>query len=207
MARDLSPKYKRSRREGVELFPDLDKAGTDRSPLSRRRYKPGVHGPKGGWTRPTAYGAQLREKQKAKRIYGILERQFRNYYAKAMKSRGDTGEVLLSLLEKRLDNAVYRLGLAKTRQAARQLVAHGHILVNGKRTNVPSAQVKIGNTIKVADRLAQAPHWSAAAQAIDRKTPDWLIQEGFGGKVISEPNLEEAKLSVNTRPIIEFYSR
>lgn len=207
MARDLSPKYKRSRREGIELFPDLDKAGTDRSPLSRRRYKPGVHGPKGTWNRPTAYGAQLREKQKAKRIYGILERQFRNYYAKAMKSRGDTGEVLLSLLEKRLDNAVYRLGLAKTRQAARQMVTHGHILVNGKRTNVPSAQVKIGNTVKVADRLAQAPHWSAVASAIDRKTPDWLIREGYGGKVISEPNLEEAKLSVNTRPIIEFYSR
>jgi small subunit ribosomal protein S4 len=207
MARDLSPKYKRSRREGVELFPDLDKAGTDRSPLTRRRYKPGVHGPKGGWAKPTAYGAQLREKQKAKRLYGILERQFRNYYAKAMRSRGDTGETLLALLEKRLDNVVYRLGLAKTRQAARQMVTHGHIMLDGRRAAIPSLSVKIGHSVKVADRLSNRPQFIAASSAINRSAPAWLLRENYGGKVMAEPDLSDAKLMLDPRPIIEFYSR
>lgn len=207
MARDLSPKYKRSRREGVELFPDLDKAGTDRSPLTRRRYKPGVHGPKGGWARPTAYGIQLREKQKAKRTYGILERQFRNYYDKALRGRGDTGETLLCLLEKRLDNVVYRLGLAKTRQAARQLVAHGHIMLDGRRAAIPSLSVKIGNSIKVADRLSAKDQFAAGIAAINRAAPAWLSRENYGGKVLAEPDLSEVKLVLNPRPIIEFYSR
>lgn len=207
MARDRSPKYKRSRREGVELHPDLDKAGSAKSPLTRRRYAPGVHGPKGGWAKVSNYGQQLREKQKAKRIYGILERQFRNYYEKAIRQAGDTGEVMLSLLERRLDNVVYRLGFAKTRPAARQMVTHGHILVNGRSTTIPSIQVRVGSVVEVKDRIAQSPYWAERLKSSDKITTGWLVRANTRGQVVAEPDLNEAKLAVDMRPIIEFYSR
>ena len=207
MARDLAPKYKRSRREGVELHPDLDRAGTAKSPLTRRRYFPGVHGPKGTWTKRSNFGLQLREKQKTKRIYGILEKQFSNYYKKAIRGTGDTGENMLSMLEKRLDNVVYRLGLAKTRPAARQMVVHGHILLNGKKAAVPSIQVKIGQTIALKDKQADKPVKAAELKAIDRKSPGWLAREKNQGKMVAEPELDEVRQMIDMRPIIEFYSR
>lgn len=207
MARDLAPKYKRSRREGVELHPDLDRAGTAKSPLTRRRYFPGVHGPKGVWAKRSSFGIQLREKQKTKRIYGILEKQFRNYYTAAIRRHGDTGEVMLTMLEKRLDNVVYRLGFAKTRPAARQMVTHGHILLNNKKAAIPSIQVKVGNEINIKDKLAVQPVFAEKLKAIDRKTPGWLVREKNQGKMVAEPDLDEAKQTIDMRPIIEFYSR
>ncbi len=207
MARDITSKYKRSRREGIELFPDLDRAGTPKSPLTRRHYAPGAHGSKKSWNKVSNYGQQLREKQKAKRIYGILERQFANYYAKAIKKEGDTGEVMLALLERRLDNVVYRLGLAKTRASSRQLVTHGNVQVNGQKVNIPSFQVKVGQAIAVREGLARRDWYMAFLQGSKRSSPGWLVREGAGGKVVAEPDLEEAKTMVDMRPIIEFYSR
>ena len=207
MARDLAPKYKRSRREGAELHPDLDKAGSARSPLTRRRYAPGVHGPKGGPGKMSNYGLQLREKQKAKRIYGVLERQFRNYYQSAIRKKGETGEVMLSLLERRLDNVVYRLGFAKTRPAARQMVTHGHVLVDDKKAAVPSMLVAVGQTVALKDKTAQAPWLAPALKAAPKKVSDWLVRHEHQGQMVAEPDLTEAKLAVDMRPIVEFYSR
>jgi len=207
MARDLAPKYKRSRREGVELHPDLDKAGTAKSPLTRRGYFPGVHGPKGTWSRRSGYGNQLREKQKARRTYGILEKQFRNYYKKAISQTGDTGEVMLGLIESRLDNVVYRLGFAKTRPAARQLVSHGHIMVNGTRCNVASRALRVGDEISVKPKSAEKESLKATIKAIDRSLPSWITREGETGKVVATPDLEEPKSMIDMRQIVEFYSR
>lgn len=207
MARDLAPKYKRSRREGVELHPDLDRADTAKSPLTRRRYIPGVHGPKGGWNKSSNYGVQLREKQKAKRIYGLLERQFRNYYEKAIKKEGDTGEEILTMLESRLDNVVYRLGFAKTRPAARQMVNHGHILVDGKKLSIPSAQVSVGSEITPKAKIADSPIFTERLKTIDRSLPGWLTRDKAKGKVVAKPDLSDAKQMVDMRLIIEFYSR
>jgi len=207
MARDLAPKYKRSRREGIELHPDLDKAGTAKSPLTRRGYFPGVHGPKGTWNRRSEYGNQLREKQKVRRIYGILERQFRNYYEKALRQTGDTGQVMLGMIEARLDNVVYRLGFAKTRPAARQFVSHGHILVNGKSCNIPSCTIRVGDSISVKPKAAEKESVKASLKAIERALPSWLIRDGGEGKMVAIPDLEEPKSMIDMRQIIEFYSR
>ena len=207
MARDLSPKFKRSRREGVDLHPDLDKAGGAKSPLTRKSYFPGVHGPKNIFSKVTSYGKQLREKQKAKRFYGILERQFNNYYKKAIKRKGDTGDTILTMLESRLDNIVYRLGFAKTRPAARQMVNHGHILVNGKKCAIPSTQVAIGSSIEIKPSVSEKELFKARVKEIDRAAPHWLTREEYKGKVISEPDLEDPKQMIDVRQIIEFYSR
>lgn len=207
MARDVSPKFKKSRREGVELFPDLDKAGTAKSPLMRKNYKPGMHGAKMTRARISNYGRQLREKQKAKRIYGLLERQFRNYYKKAILQPGDTGEVMLGMLESRLDNVVYLLGLAKTRAAGRQLVAHGNILVNERRVNIPSYQVRTGDAIKLREKLAKKEEFLQGLKNLDRTAPGWLTIASWQGKVVAAPELDAAKNAVDMRQIVEFYSR
>ena len=207
MARDISPKFKKSRREGVDLYPDLDKSGTAKSPLMRKNYKPGMHGPKLSRAKLSNYGRQLREKQKAKRIYGILERQFQNYYKKAIQQKGDTGEVMLSLLERRLDNVVYLLCLAKTRAAARQLVAHGNILIDDKKVNIPSYQVKEGEVVKLKEKLTKNEAFLQQCKNLDRATPGWLAASKFSGKVVSSPELDMAKSLVDMRQIVEFYSR
>ena len=207
MGRDLTPKYKRSRREGIDLHPDLDKAGTAKSPLSRKAYKPGVHGPRAMRSKVSNYGVQLREKQKAKRIYGILERQFRNYYQKAIKTRGDTGEVMLAMLEARLDNVVYRLGFAKTRPAARQMVSHGHVRVNGKKSNIPSLSVPVGATVSVIERVAKNPRFSEAVKAINRTPASWLSRTGSVARLVAAPDVSEPKMLIDVRRIVEFYSR
>jgi len=207
MARDLSPKFKRSRREGIDLHPDLDKAGTAKSPLIRKAYHPGVHGPKARRGKISNYGEQLREKQKAKRIYGILEKQFRNYYEKALKSKEETGDVLLRLLESRLDNIVYRSGFAKTRPAARQMVSHGHILVNDKKNTIPSAQMSQADKISVIQKVAEKPQFQEKIKAIDRTVVQWLVRDKDEAKVVSEPDINESKALIDVRRIVEFYSR
>ena len=207
MARDLSPKFKQSRREGIDLHPDLDKAKQAKSPLARKAYHPGQHGPKAGRSKLSNYGVQLREKQKARRIYGILERQFSNYYKKALVSGKDTAEALLSLLENRLDNVVYRLGFAKTRPQARQMVNHGHIMVNGKKASIPSMQISTGAEISIISRIADNPVFKEKLKAIDRNVPSWLSRSGEKGKVTAEPEIEEPKMIIDVRRIVEFYSR
>jgi len=207
MARDLSPKFKRSRSEGMDLHPDLDKAGTAKSPLIRKAYKPGVHGPKMKRVKVTNYGVQLREKQKAKRIYGILEKQFRNYYKKALTSGEETGDIILSLLESRVDNIIYRLGFAKTRPAARQMVSHGHIKINDKKSKTPSTHIKIGDKIEVIQRIAENPKFQENIKAINRRTADWLVLNGTSAKVVAEPDINEPKTLIDVRHIVEFYSR
>ncbi|MBI1961577.1 MAG: 30S ribosomal protein S4 [Parcubacteria group bacterium] len=207
MGRDLTPKYKRSRKEGVDLHPDLDKAGTAKSPLSRKAYKPGMHGPRAMRGKLSNYGVQLREKQKAKRIYGILERQFRNYYQKAIKTRGDTGEAMLAMLEARLDNVVYRLGFAKTRPAARQMVSHGHVWVNGKKSTIPSLSVPVGATVSVIERVAKNPRFSEAVKAINRTPASWLSRAGSEARLVAAPDVSEPKTLIDVRRIVEFYSR
>lgn len=208
MGRELGAKYKRIRREGVDLYPDLDKTGTAKSPFARKAYKPGQHGPKMSREKVSNYGKQLREKQKAKRIYGILERQFANYYKKAIRKEGDTGEVVLTLLESRLDNVAYRLGFAKTRAAARQLVTHGHVLLNGRRTNVPSATVTIGAVVEVRPNSAKKIGIKDALEKIERTTPSWLAKEGESkATMVASPELDEPKMLIDIRQIVEFYSR
>jgi len=199
MARYTGPKDRLSRREGHDLFGKGAK-------LTRLNVPPGVHGPK-GTRRQSQYGKQLREKQKVKRMYGILERQFRTYVDKALKTRGNTGERLLGLLEKRLDNVVYRLGFAPTRPGARQLVSHKHVLVNGKTVNIPSYQVRPGETIILDDRARKIPVIKKLLEDKDYKTPSWLKRKAIVGKVDKEPLREDIIEPISEQDIVEFYSR
>jgi len=192
------------RREGVSL------CGKDNCAQKRRPYPPGVHGPTSR-TRMTDYGKQLREKQKAKRIYGVSEKQFNNYYQKAMKMKGDSGENLVRLLEMRLDNTVFRAGMAKTRAAARQAVSHAHIEVNGKRVDVASYQVKTGDIIKVRETKKEKSTWKALVEATQKaEVPSWVILDtgNLEAKVTGQPSNEELQQSLfSSKLIIEFYSR
>lgn len=199
MARYTGPKDRLSRREGFDLF---GKGGK----LTRLTVPPGVHGPKG--TRmPSQYGKQLREKQKVKRLYGVLEKPFRNYVTKALKSRGNTGEKLLSLLERRLDNIVFRLGFAPSRPAARQLVSHRHVLVNGKKVNIPSYQIKAGETVTLDAKAIAMPEVKKLLADEKYKAPEWLKRKAAVGIVEREPKIEDMTDSISTQDIVEFYSR
>jgi small subunit ribosomal protein S4 len=199
MARYTGPKDRLSRREGVDIFGKGAK-------LTRLNVPPGMHGAK-RLRAPSYYGKQLREKQKAKRIYGILERQFKNYVIQALKSKGNTTDRLLSLLEKRLDNAVYRLGFATTRPAARQMVSHKHVLVNGKKLNIPSYQVKTGDTISLSDKIIQTPYLKKIFEEKNVKIPSWLERKGAVGRVKGQPSGSEVDELVSAQDIVEFYSR
>jgi small subunit ribosomal protein S4 len=199
MARYTGPKDRLSRREGFDLF---GKGGK----LTRLSVPPGVHGPKG--TRMSSqYGKQLREKQKVKRLYGILERQFRKYVEQALKSRGNTGETLLSILERRLDNVVYRLGFADSRPAARQIVSHRHVLVNGKKVNIPSYRVKAGETISLDTKALSMPTTKKLLSDEKYKAPEWLKRKAAVGKVERDPKIEDMTEPISTQDIVEFYSR
>ncbi len=199
MARYTGPKDRLSRREGFDLFGKGAK-------LTRLNVPPGIHGPK-GVRRPSQYGRQLREKQKVKRMYGVLEKQFKRYVDQALKSRGNTGEKLLSFLEKRLDNVVFRLGFAPTRPAARQLVSHRHVLVNGKRVNIPSYQIRPGETITLTEAAVQIPAIKRLVEEKDYKVPDWLKRKAIIGKVEREPKREDITEPISEQDIVEFYSR
>ena len=199
MARYTGPKDRLSRREGFDLYG----AGAK---LTRLAVPPGVHGPKG--TRMLSqYGRQLREKQKVKRLYGVLERQFRRYVEEALKTKGNTGETLLSLLERRLDNVVFRLGFAVSRPSARQLVSHRHVLVNGKRVNVPSYQVRAGEAISLSGKALTIPSVKKVLAEKDRKIPGWLKKKAVVGVVIREPKMEDIQEPISVQDIVEFYSR
>lgn len=209
MARNLKARCAQCRRDGEKLFLKGDRCNTAKCGIIRRGYPPGVHGPKGK-IRLTGYGIQLREKQKTKHIYGILERQFRNYFEKAIKKTGDTSEFLLQLLEMRFDNVIYRLGFGKSRQQARQLVGHGLFSVNGKKVTIPSYQVKIGDVISVKENRAAKKVFQNLPQTLAKyEPPAWLALDAakIEGKVIRKPTKDDIKTQFDLKMIIEFYSR
>lgn len=200
MAKYNGPKDRLSRREGVDLFG----AGAK---LTRLNILPGVHGPKGIIKKQSQYGKQLREKQKVKRIYGLMEKQFRLLVEKALKSKGNTGEALLSLLERRLDNVVYKLGFAESRPMARQLVSHRHVLVNGKKLNIPSYHTEIGDVISLTPKILENPNVMKVVNVEDYEVPAWLERKATVGKVSSEPKRSDITEIVSEQDIVEFYSR
>lgn len=197
--RYTGPKDRLSRRENFDLFG----AGTK---LTRLQVPPGVHGPKG--TRGSSqYGRQLREKQKTKRMYGVMEAQFETYMTEAFKSKGNTGEALLVKLERRLDNIVYRLGFAPSRPAARQLVSHRHVLVNGKKVNIPSFQVSVGDAISLDGKGLSIPEVKKTLDLKDFKVVSWLVRKAAVGKVERLPGREDIPEAISEQDIVEFYSR
>jgi small subunit ribosomal protein S4 len=207
LARYTGPVCKLCRREGVKLFLKGEKCYTDKCPVTRRPYPPGQHGQ--GRRKLSEYGIQLREKQKARRTYGVLEGQFRRYLAWAEKRPGVTGEMLLRYLERRLDNVVYRLGFASSRAEARQLVRHGHFEVNGRRVDIPSYLVKVGDEIRVRESSRQKTRFKEMAQSPSRNVPGWLEAnpDTLTGRVVRWPNRDEIDAPVQEQLIIEFYSR
>src|SRR5262245_26869816 len=209
MARVLDAKCRQCRREGEKLFLKAEKCFTDKCAIERRAYAPGQHGQKSG-IRLSDYGKQLREKQKMRRIYGLLERQFRKTYAEASRSKGVTGERLLQILESRLDNVAYRMGFGASRSEARQVVRHNAILVNGKRVNIPSYVVKPGDTIEVAEKAKAHLRVKAAAEAAEsRGIPEWLEVDakGLKGKFKALPQRSELPQNINEHLVIELYSK
>jgi len=196
------------RREGVELYLKGDRCFTDKCAIKRRGYPPGQHGQR----RPkhSDYGVQLREKQKAKRIYGILEKQFRNYFEKAERMKGKTGDNLLILLERRLDSVVYKLGFAQTRRESRQIVRHGHFAVNGRKVNIPSYLVRAGDVIELREKSRKIPNVNEALDAVVRKgIPPWLdlAREEFKGVVKALPVRTDIQEPIQEQLIVELYSK
>ena len=202
MGRYLGSKHRMCRRVGERL------CTSDKCPVVRRNYPPGVHGVKGRG-KITAYGLQLREKQKDRFVYVILERQFRRYFDAAKSKRGATDVILIQLLESRLDNLVYRMGLSKTRAGARQIVNHGHILVNNKKVDIASFSVKIGQTISVAPVAAKKPYFEALTKIWDKKTitHDFLAVDPkeFSAKLLALPEPQQVTQPFNSKLIVEFY--
>jgi small subunit ribosomal protein S4 len=206
MARTTSPKCKQCRREGMKLFLKGERCLTEKCGIERRSYPPGQHGR--GRTKQSEYLTQLREKQKAKRYYGVLEKQFRNYYEKASRRTGITGENLLRFLELRLDNVVYRLGFAASRAQARQLVRHGHFLVNGRRVNIPSFQLRPDDVLSM--RTGSAAEESIRdATDLTASVASWLQadHDNLTGKVLRHPDREEIDTPVQEQLIVELYSK
>jgi len=196
------------RREGVELYLKGDRCFTDKCAIKRRGYPPGQHGQR----RPkhSDYGVQLREKQKAKRIYGILEKQFRNYFEKADRMKGKTGDNLLILLERRLDNVAYKLGFTQTRRESRQVVRHGHFLVNGRKVNIPSFLVKAGDVVELREKSRKIPTVNEALDAVVRKgIPPWLELDraNFRGTVKILPARADIQEPIQEQLIVELYSK
>jgi len=210
MGRDLRPKIKLERREGVRLGLKGAKNDSAKHPMIKRPYAPGQHGPSKKNKRLSGYGTRLREKQKAKKMYRLLERAFHNYFTKAGKQSGNTSENLLRLLETRLDNVVYRLGLAVSRDTARQLVTHGHITVNGKKVDIPSYEIKVGETIGPKKTFLVKKYWQELTPTLAKQeVPGWLSldEKNIEGTVISLPQKDELNVPFDPTMIIEFYSR
>lgn len=205
----LDKKCKICRREGEKLFLKGEKCYTTKCPMVKRNYPPGVHGPKGKH-RLTPFGKQLREKQKAKRIYGISEKQFHNYYQKAVHKKGDSGEILIKLLETRLDNVIYKMGLSDSRTQARQMVSHGFFVINGKRIDIPSYQVKVKDIITIKPNKIKTKNFTNRLKQLEKYVfPSWInfdLKE-MKGKIISEPKSEDLKQVFDTKQIVEYYSR
>jgi small subunit ribosomal protein S4 len=209
LARNLDPKCRQCRREGEKLFLKGEKCFTDKCAIEKRNFPPGQHGQRRN-QRLSDYGVQLREKQKLRRIYGVLEGQFRSYYAEADRQKGITGENLLQLLECRLDNVTYRMGLGASRTEARQIVRHNAILVNGKRVNIPSYQVKPGDTVQVAEAAKnQLRIKGALAAAEQRGFPEWLDVDvkALKGTFKAKPQRDELPATINESLVVELYSK
>jgi small subunit ribosomal protein S4 len=206
MGRHIKAVCKLCRREGGKLFLKGDRCYTEKCAFKRRAYPPGQHGQLP--TKSSEYGIRLREKQKARRIYGISERQFKTYFERALKWKGVTGEKLLELLERRLDNVIFRLGFAPSRAQARQLVRHGHIILNGKKVDIPSLSVKAEDTIKVKEGIS-AKIKANLEKAEDRKPPNWLSLNAdlLEGKIESIPERKDIGEPITESMIVEFYSR
>ena len=208
MARYTESVCRLCRREGLKLYLKGDRCYTPKCAIDRRAYGPGQHGQ--GRKKVSEYGLQLREKQKVRRIYGILEGQFRRYFEKAEGQSGITGENLLRLLERRMDNVVYRLGLGASRNEARQLVRHGHFTVNGRKVNIPSFLVKVGDVIAVRDKSKESPRVKELLErATDRTPPVWLELEAdqARARVVALPARDQIDATVQEHLIVELYSR
>jgi small subunit ribosomal protein S4 len=209
LARNLDPKCRQCRREGEKLFLKAEKCFTDKCAIEKRNFPPGQHGQRRS-SRMSDYGVQLRERQKVRRIYGVLEKQFRSYYAEADRQKGVTGENLLQLLECRLDNVVFRMGLGGSRTESRQIVRHNSILVNGKRVNIPSYQVRAGDVVSVVEASKRQLRIKAAIEAAEeRGFPEWIEVDvkAFSGTFKSKPQREDLPSTINESLVIELYSK
>ena len=209
MARYKDAVCRLCRREGMKLFLKGGKCFTDKCPIEKRNFAPGQHG-KDRKAKIVGYGLQLREKQKAKRIYFTQEGQFRNYFERAFRRKGVTGEMLLQQLERRLDNVVYRLGFAVARRQARQLVRHGHVAVNGKKVNIPSYQVKVGDEVTVREGSQKLAMLEVAKDFASHQAPSaWLEidRDAYKGRVLALPKREDINLPLNEQLIVELYSK
>ena len=209
MARYTGPVCRQCRREGMKLFLKGERCYTGKCAIDRRPYAPGQHGQSRG-KKPTEYGIQLREKQKVRRVYGVNEGQFRHYFDEAARQKGVSGENLLRLLERRLDNVVFQLGLATSRPEARQLVRHGHFTVNGKRVDIPSYLIRVGEVISVKEGSLSSPKIKEiVANLGTRAVPQWLSLDAnaVAGTVIALPSREDIQLPIQERLIVEKYSR
>jgi len=209
MARYTGPVCRLCRREGTKLYLKGDRCYSDKCAVDRRSYAPGQHG-HNTRRKVSEYGLQLREKQKTRRIYGVLENQFRLYFAKADRQKGITGENLLRLLERRLDNVIFRLGFAASRTEARQLVRHGHYTINGKKVDIPSYLVKVGEAIAVKEESKSSPKFKEIAEIVEHKTaPAWLEKDASAmqGRVVALPSRGDVDLPVQEHLIVELYSR
>jgi small subunit ribosomal protein S4 len=209
MARYIGPVCRLCRREGLKLFLKGERCYTDKCAIEKRNLPPGQHG-RARRQKMLGYGVQLREKQKVKRTYGVLENQFRRYFEAADRQRGVTGELLLQLLERRLDNVIYRLGLSTSRAQARQLVRHGHFAVNGRKVDIPSYSVRQGDTISVRPGSAKNTTIEHAIEEVKgRGIPEWLSFDGaaLAGRISSLPTREQINLPVSEQLIVELYSK
>lgn len=211
MARYTDSVCKLCRREGMKLFLKGERCMTPKCAMERRAYAPGMHGKQAQFRQRTSdYGLQLREKQRARRIYGVLERQFRRYFDIALRMRGQTGSNLLSILESRFDNVVYRLGLADSRAQARHLIQHNHLQLNGRRLNVASALVKAGDVITVREASKQNGYFRGLSEVLEhRSVPEWLTLNPaeISGTVVAIPSREQIDVPLSEQLIVEFYSR
>ncbi|SHK28128.1 30S ribosomal protein S4 [Tepidibacter formicigenes] len=207
MARYTGAVCRLCRREGMKLFLKGDRCYTDKCAIAKRNYAPGQHGQ--GRKKVSNYGLQLREKQKVKRIYGVLETQFRNLYERAEKMHGITGDNLLSLLERRLDNVVYRMGLASSRKEARQLVRHGHFTLNGHKANVPSITVEVGDIIEVKEKSRTSAKFKGLVENYTRTAPRWMDVniDKMEAKITALPTREDIDLEIAEHLIVELYSK
>ncbi|MEM7128701.1 MAG: 30S ribosomal protein S4 [Chloroflexota bacterium] len=211
MARHTDAVCKLCRREGEKLFLKGERCLSPKCAIERRAYPPGDHGRQAAFRRKMSdYGTQLREKQKARRIYGVMEKQFRRYFKEASRRKGLTGTNLLMLLESRLDNVVYRLGFAESRPQARQLVRHGHFEVNGRKTNIPSFLMNVGDVVTVRGTSGSKTYFKERSQVLQggHKSPDWLNlnSANLSGSVVTEPGREDVEIPLNEQLIVEYYN-
>ncbi len=209
MARYIGPVCRLCRREGTKLFLKGERCNTDKCSFERRSYVPGIHG-QGRRAKLSEYATQLREKQKVRRTYGMLEKQFRNLFQKSYQQKGVTSEVFFKSLELRLDNVIYRMGFARSRNEARQIVRHNHVLVNGTKVNIPSAKMAVGDEITIKAKSQKLVMFELAKDLYSRRVAlPWfnVDHEKFSGKIISEPTRDDIQMAVKDRLIVELYSK